>query len=86
MQEFLLELWQRERTTILFVTHDVEEATLLADRVCVMSARPGVIAHTVSINIPRPRHYVATETPEFVAVRRRLRTALESVMGKERVP
>jgi NitT/TauT family transport system ATP-binding protein len=86
MQEFLLELWQRERTTILFVTHDVEEATLLADRVCVMSARPGIIAHTVSINIPRPRHYVATETPEFVAVRRGLRTALESVMGKERVP
>ncbi len=83
MQEFLLELWQRERTTILFVTHDVEEAALLADRVCVMSARPGIIAHTVPIDIPRPRHYVATETTEFVAVRRKLCTALESAMGAE---
>jgi NitT/TauT family transport system ATP-binding protein len=83
MQEFLLALWQRERTTILFVTHDVEEAALLADRVCVMSARPGEIAHQVPISIPRPRDLAVTETVEFVQVRRELRTLLEQVMRKE---
>jgi NitT/TauT family transport system ATP-binding protein len=83
MQEFLLELWQRERTTILFVTHDVEEAALLADRVCVMSARPGVIAHEMPIEIERPRLYATTETLEFATVRRKLRTLLEQTMNKE---
>jgi NitT/TauT family transport system ATP-binding protein len=83
MQAFLLDLWQRERTTILFVTHDVEEAALLADRVCVMSARPGLIAHIVPIEIPRPRQYSTTETLEFGLVRRRLRTLLEQTMQKE---
>ncbi|MDB5058996.1 MAG: transporter related protein [Chloroflexi bacterium] len=85
MQEFLLELWQREHTTILFVTHDVEEAALLADRVCVMSARPGEIAYDMPIPLARPRHYDATETAEFIQVRRRLRTVLEGVMNKEAV-
>ena len=49
MQELLLALWQRHQQTVLFVTHDIEEALLLADRVCVMTARPG--AHQKSIQV-----------------------------------
>jgi NitT/TauT family transport system ATP-binding protein len=76
MQNFLLELWERERTTILFVTHDVEEAALLSDRVCVMSGRPGRIVATEEIALGRPRDEVLRDTTEFVALRRKLRERL----------
>lgn len=56
MQELLLRIWERERKTVLFVTHDVDEAILLADRVLVMSARPGRIKKEIPIDIPRPRN------------------------------
>jgi NitT/TauT family transport system ATP-binding protein len=81
MQAFLLELWQRERTTILFVTHDVEEATLLADRVCVMSARPGRIAAVKPVGLPRPRSKSIRDEPDFVALRRALRGELERLIA-----
>jgi NitT/TauT family transport system ATP-binding protein len=77
MQEFLLDLWQRTRMTVLFVTHDVEEATLLADRVCVMSTGPGRIVEIVSVGLPRPRNYDMTESAEFVALKRRIRQLVE---------
>jgi NitT/TauT family transport system ATP-binding protein len=76
MQIFLLELWQRHRMTVLFVTHDVEEAVLLSDRVCVMSARPGRIVHTKVVHLARPRDEALRDTPEFVALRRTLRQRL----------
>jgi len=76
MQNFLLDLWQRERMTVLFVTHDVEEAALLSDRVCVMSARPGRIVAVEEIGLERPRDEALRDTPEFVALRRRLRERL----------
>jgi len=82
MQAFLLDLWQRERMTILFVTHDVEEATLLADRVCIMSRTPGRITDVVEIALPRPRDYATTETPEFVLVRKRVRGLLVNAMAE----
>ncbi len=56
MQELLTAVWQATRTTILFVTHDVDEALLLADRVMVMSARPGRIRETLSVPFERPRN------------------------------
>ena len=76
MQNFLLDLWQRDRTTVLFVTHDVEEAALLSDRVCVMSPRPGRIARIETIGLKRRRDEALRDTEEFVALRRQLRLAL----------
>jgi ABC-type nitrate/sulfonate/bicarbonate transport system ATPase subunit len=55
---------------VLFITHDIEEALLLADRVYVMTARPGRIKKTITVNIPRPRAMEVTTTPEFNALRR----------------
>ncbi len=79
MQGFLLDLWTTHRATIVFVTHDVEEAVLLADRVVVMSPRPGRIAAMVDVDIPRPRSALAVDTPEQVAVRRVVRKHLAGV-------
>ncbi|AKQ56062.1 ABC transporter ATP-binding protein [Bordetella hinzii] len=55
MQELLLSVWQRLRTTVVFVTHDIDEAILLADTIYVMSARPGRIATRIKVPIDRPR-------------------------------
>jgi NitT/TauT family transport system ATP-binding protein len=76
MQNFLLQLWQRQRMTVLFVTHDVEEAVLLSDRVCVMSARPGRIVNKTQVDLARPRDEALRDTAEFVAMRRALRERL----------
>jgi NitT/TauT family transport system ATP-binding protein len=76
MQNFLLDLWQRERMSVLFVTHDVEEAALLSDRVCVMSARPGRITSVEEIALARPRDAALRDEIEFVTLRRGLRERL----------
>src|SRR5262249_42864181 len=55
LQDVLLSLWQRERRTVLFITHDLSEAVLMSDRVVVMSARPGRIIADVPISLSRPR-------------------------------
>jgi NitT/TauT family transport system ATP-binding protein len=55
MQQLLLDVWQRLKVTVLFVTHDIDEAILLADRVCVMTARPGRITRDIPITLRRPR-------------------------------
>ena len=70
MQELLLELWQRHQQTVLFITHDIEEALLLADRVCVMTARPGRIKKSIAVPMARPRAIELTLSPEFNALRR----------------
>ena len=66
LQEELLAIWGSTRKTVLFVTHDVHEAVLLSDRVVVMSARPGRIKTTLSIDLPRPRTPEVTRSPRFV--------------------
>ncbi len=70
MQELLLKVWENDRTTVLFVTHDVEEAILLSDRIYVMTARPGRIKAEVVIDLPRPRSLLDTESSSrFVDLR-----------------
>jgi nitrate ABC transporter ATP-binding subunit len=75
LQHELLQIWARTRVTIVFVTHSVEEAVLLADRVLVMSAGPGRIENDIAIALPRPRDVAS---PEFNAVRRDVARRLTS--------
>jgi NitT/TauT family transport system ATP-binding protein len=65
MQALLLSVWETLKTTVLFVTHDIDEAILLADRVCVMTARPGKITRDIPITLRRPRSIDDLTTPEF---------------------
>jgi len=72
MQELLLSVWEAERKTVLFVTHDIEEAIFMANRVVVMTARPGRIKADVPVPLPHPRHYTLKTAPEFSALKARL--------------
>lgn len=73
MQAWLLDYWQENRCTIVFVTHDIDEALLLADEVHLMSPRPGRIVLSLPVDIARPRSYGEVVTsPEFVALKARL--------------
>jgi ABC-type nitrate/sulfonate/bicarbonate transport system ATPase subunit len=72
MQELLLGIWERERKTVLFVTHDIEEAIFLASRVLVMSARPGRIKTELTVDLPHPRDYRIKTSAEFSALKARL--------------
>jgi nitrate ABC transporter ATP-binding subunit len=83
MQELLLQVWQAHRTTVLFVTHDVEEAILLSDRIYVMTARPGKIKAEIAVEIPRPRSLLDTEgDPRFVQLRRQVLTLIREEAGR----
>jgi NitT/TauT family transport system ATP-binding protein len=65
MQTELLQVWEKTHKTVLFVTHSIEEAAYLSDRVVVMSARPGRIKQTLKVRLPRPRDYEMRLTAEF---------------------
>lgn len=70
MQELLLSVWERHHQTVLFVTHDIEEALLLADTVYVMTARPGRIKQRLTVDLPRPRAIEVTTSPYFNELKR----------------
>ncbi|PTY02989.1 sulfonate ABC transporter ATP-binding protein [Verrucomicrobia bacterium LW23] len=70
MQELLLELWREFRTTVVFVTHDIDEAIFLADRVILVSPRPGRITGELPVTLPRPRTAEAVTTAEFLSLKR----------------
>ena len=72
MQELLLGIWEADRKTVLFVTHDIDEAIFMANRVAVMSARPGRIKALVPIDLQHPRHYTMKTSAEFSAYKARL--------------
>jgi NitT/TauT family transport system ATP-binding protein len=76
MRAELLRIWQQEKMTILFVTHDVDEALQLADRVVVMSPRPGRISEVIPIDLPQPRTATTREEPRFFELVTRVREAL----------
>jgi ABC-type nitrate/sulfonate/bicarbonate transport system ATPase subunit len=78
MQSWLLEIWEADRKTIVFVTHDVEEAVFLSDRVYVLSGRPGTVVLQVDVDLPRPRPPDVSTAPEFISLKRRL---LEPLLG-----
>jgi NitT/TauT family transport system ATP-binding protein len=72
MQDLLLSIWESERKTVLFVTHDIDEAVFLGTRVLVMSARPGRIVLDERIHLAYPRHYSMKTTSEFATLKARL--------------
>ena len=65
MQAELLQVWEQTKKTVLFVTHSIEEAAYLSDRVIVMTARPGKTKEILKIHLPRPRDYEMRLSPEF---------------------
>jgi NitT/TauT family transport system ATP-binding protein len=70
MQELLLKIWERSHKTVLFITHDIDEAILLGDRVYVMTARPGRIKEAIDIDIARPRSTEVLTSERFIALKR----------------
>jgi NitT/TauT family transport system ATP-binding protein len=65
MREELLRIWERDKKTVILVTHNIEEAVMLCDRIAVMSARPGLIKEIVTVDIPRPRTMKSMRDPDF---------------------
>jgi NitT/TauT family transport system ATP-binding protein len=72
MQRLLLRVWEHHHKTVLFVTHDIDEAILLGDRVYVMTARPGRIKAEIAVDIARPRSLDMVMDPEFIALKRKI--------------
>ena len=85
MQELLLGIWEADRKTVLFVTHDIDEAIFMANRVAVMTARPGRIKSDIAIELPHPRHYTVKTTPAFSDYKARLTDEIrvESIRAAE---
>jgi NitT/TauT family transport system ATP-binding protein len=77
MQTELLRIWEQGRKTVLFVTHQIDEAVFLSDRVLVFARRPGRLQETVEIDLPRPRTLAIKRTPEFVAYADRIWRLIE---------
>lgn len=69
MQEMLTDIWQRYRKTVLFVTHDIDEAIFLGDVIYIMTNRPGRIRTTLQVDLPRPRSFDMLSTPRFAELR-----------------
>jgi len=77
MQELLLEVWEKEKTTVVFITHDIEEAVFLSQRICVMGANPGRIVSEHRVELPGARTEETRTLPEFVKLKRELASLLK---------
>jgi NitT/TauT family transport system ATP-binding protein len=77
MQTELLRIWEQGRKTVLFVTHQIDEAVFLSDRVLVFARRPGRLQENIEIKLPRPRSLALKRTPEFIAYVDRIWTMIE---------
>ncbi|MDO4633796.1 MAG: ABC transporter ATP-binding protein [Eubacteriales bacterium] len=87
MQELLAEISEKTGTTILFITHDIDEAVLLGDRIYVMSRRPGTVRDVIEVNIPGERNHNSLVLPEFVSVKKQIMDMLwqesnDAAMGR----
>jgi NitT/TauT family transport system ATP-binding protein len=76
LQEQLLQTWSQEKRTVVFITHDVDEAVVLANRVVVMAARPGRIVDVIDVDLPYPRNEQVRLSPAFTALRKRVWSAV----------
>ncbi|KAF1072117.1 MAG: Taurine import ATP-binding protein TauB [Pseudomonas citronellolis] len=83
MQELLLQIWTRLRTSVLFITHDIDEALFLADRILVMSPRPGRILEELRLDFPRPRQAELTTLPDFARLKRHCLELLRHEDGRQ---
>ena len=72
MQAHLLEIWRKIDITVVFITHDLDEAVYLADRILVLKPHPGEVLELIEVPVPRPRPHDVVNTPEFLATRRRI--------------
>jgi NitT/TauT family transport system ATP-binding protein len=72
MQSYLLEIWRKIDITIVFITHDLDEAIFLADRILVLGAHPGHLQELIEVPVPHPRSTAQFITPEFLATKARL--------------
>lgn len=86
MQEQLLETWSKERRTVMFITHDVDEAVYLANRVIVMAARPGRLQEVIGVDLPYPRTDEIRLSPEFAEIRNRVWHAVYTRPGQHSNP
>lgn len=69
MQRLLLQIWEQDQRTVMFITHDIDEALLLADRVIIMTGRPGKIREEIKVEFARPRDYAVTSSPQFLELK-----------------
>ena len=81
LNEQLLRLWERERRTVVFVTHSIPEAVFLSSRIVVMSPRPGRIVDVIESGLPADRTLDIRDTPEFAAIAHRVRMSLQDGHG-----
>lgn len=83
MQLLMREIWEKEHPTVVFITHDIEEAVFLANKIYVMSARPGRIIKEIQVHLPHKRGLELKDTPEFIQLRKSINEMLYSSEPKE---
>jgi NitT/TauT family transport system ATP-binding protein len=88
MQSYLLQIWKNIDITILFITHDLDEAVYLSDRVLVLEARPGRVKEIIEVPVPRPRDFSQIALPQFMATKNRLQDLIhpESERKEDKLP
>ena len=82
LREELLAIWEKHKKTVILVTHNIEEAVMLCDRVAVMSAAPGVVKSIVPIDLPRPRGFKTMQDPDFIKCLERIWDLLRSEVDR----
>lgn len=83
MQLLMREIWEKEHPTVVFITHDIDEAVFLANKIYVMSARPGKIIKQVNVYLPHKRTLDLKDTPEFIKIRKNINDLLYSADSEE---